>query len=91
MDVEIERQVMEDVIRTLDRRENENLPQVQLTKTEVHCSLLAPLFNHGRISSVVRAHYCSAGGRGFDSRDPTSTQGLKITEKSRYSLCTTSV
>ena len=90
MNVEKERQVMEDVIRTLDRRENENLPQVQLTKTEVHCSLLAPLCNHGRISSVGRAHYCRAGGRGFDSRDPTSTQGLKITEKSRYSLCTTS-
>ena len=67
MNVEKERQVMEDVIRTLDRRENENLPQVQLTKTEVHCSLLAPLFNHGRINSVVRAHYCRAGGRGFDS------------------------
>ena len=55
MNAEKERQVMEDVIRTLDRHENENLPQVQLTKTEVHCSLLAPLFNHGRISSVVRA------------------------------------
>ena len=78
MNVEIERQVMEDVIRTLDRRENENLPQVQLTKTEVRCSLLAPFFNHGRISSVVRAHYCSARGRGFDSQDPTSTQGLKV-------------
>ena len=30
---------------------------------------------------------CRAGGRGFDSRDRTNTQGLKITEKWRYSLC----
>ena len=90
MNVEKERQVMEDVIRTLDRHENENLPQVQLTKTEVHCTLLAPLFNHGSISSVGRADNCRAGGRGSGSWDPSSTQGLKMTEKSRCSLCTTS-
>ena len=30
---------------------------------------------------------CRTGGRGFDSRDRTNTQGLKITEKWRYSLC----
>lgn len=35
VNAEKERQVMEDVIRTLDRHENENLPQVQLTKTEI--------------------------------------------------------
>ena len=36
---------------------------------------------HGRISSVGRALDCRAGGRGFDSRGRTNTQGLKITEK----------
>ena len=35
----------------------------------------------GRISSVGRAFDCRAGGRGFDSRGRTITQGLKITEK----------
>ena len=35
----------------------------------------------GRISLVSRALYCRAGGRGFDSRGRTNTQGLKITEK----------
>ena len=39
------------------------------------------LFNRGRTSSVGRALYCRAGGRGFDSRGRTNTQGLKITEK----------
>ena len=34
-----------------------------------------------RISAVVRALDCRAGGRGFDSRGRTNTQGLKITEK----------
>ena len=34
-----------------------------------------------RISSVGRALACKAGGRGFDSRDRTNTQGLKITRK----------
>ena len=43
-----------------------------------------------RISSVGRALDWRAVGRGFDSRDRTITQGLKITEKWRYSLCTAS-
>ena len=30
---------------------------------------------------------CRAGGRGFDSRGWTNTQGLKITEKWSHSLC----
>ena len=37
VNVEQERQVMEDVIRTLDRHENDNLPQVKLSATEVLC------------------------------------------------------
>ena len=37
--------------------------------------------NRGRISSVGRVFACGAGGQGFDSRDRTNTQGLKITEK----------
>ena len=37
VNVEQERQVMEDVIRTLDRHENDNLPQVKLGTTEVQC------------------------------------------------------
>ena len=36
-------------------------------------------FNRGKISSVGRALDCRAGGRGFDSRDRTNTQGLEIT------------
>ena len=43
--------------------------------------LLIELTNHGRISSVGRALDCRAGGRGFNSRGRTNTQGLKITEK----------
>ena len=39
-----------------------------------------------RISSVGRALDCRAGGRGFDFRSRTNTQGLKITEKWRYFL-----
>ena len=35
----------------------------------------------GRTRSVGRALDCRAGGRGFDSRGWTNTQGLKITEK----------
>ena len=35
----------------------------------------------GRFNSVGRALDCRAGGRGFDSRGQTNTQGLKITEK----------
>ena len=46
--------------------------------------------NRGRISSVGRAFDCRAGGRGFDSRGRTITQGLKMTEKWRYFLCTAS-
>ena len=45
------------------------------------------VFNRSRISSVVRALDCGAGGRGFDSRDRNNTHGLKITGKWRYSLC----
>ena len=45
--------------------------------------------NRGRISSVGRALDCRAGGRGFNSRDRTNTQGLafEMTEKWRYYLC----
>ena len=32
-------------------------------------------------SSIGRALDCKAGGRGFDSRGRTNTQGLNITEK----------
>ena len=40
----------------------------------------APPINRGRISSVGRgALVCRAGGRGFDSRGRTNTQGLKKT------------
>ena len=46
--------------------------------------------NRGRISSVGRAFDCRAGGRGFESRGRTITQGLKMTEKWRYFLCTAS-
>ena len=44
------------------------------------CSVCPPavgLANRGRISSVGRALDCRAGGRGFDSRGRTNTQGLK--------------
>ena len=41
----------------------------------------------GLAQSVERVH-CKAGCRGFNSRGRTNTQGLKITEKWRYSLCT---
>ena len=43
--------------------------------------------NRSRISSVGRALDCRAGGHGFDSRDRTNTQRLKITEKWGYCLC----
>ena len=43
-------------------------------------------FNRGMISSVGRALDCRAGGRGFDSRDRTNAQGLKITEKMKVLL-----
>ena len=48
------------------------------------------LFDRGRTSSVDRAFHCKEGGRGFDSRGRTITQGLKMTEKWRYFLCTAS-
>ena len=35
----------------------------------------------GRVSAVVRALACRAGGRGFYSRGRANTQGPKITEK----------
>ena len=34
-----------------------------------------------RVSSVGRTFDCRVGGRGFDSRGRTNSQGLKITEK----------
>ena len=37
--------------------------------------------NRGRISSVGRAFDCRTGGRRFESRGRTITQGLKMTEK----------
>ena len=43
VNVEQERQVMEDVIRTLDRHENDNLPQVKLSTTEVLYSRNQPI------------------------------------------------
>ena len=42
---------------------------------------VAYLAYRGRISSVGGALDCRAGGRGFDSRGRTNSQGLKITEK----------
>ena len=38
-------------------------------------------FDRDRISSAGRALDCRARGHGFDSRDRTNTQGLKMTEK----------
>ena len=40
----------------------------------------------GRTSSASRVMDCRQGRRGFDSRDQTNTQGLKMTEKWRYCL-----
>ena len=42
-------------------------------------ALLVSLNTKGKISSVGTALDCRAGGRGFDSRGQTNTQGLKIT------------
>ena len=53
----------------------------QVTMTSIDC---------GRIRSVGRALDCRAEGRGFDSQGRTITQGLRMTEKRGYSLCTTS-
>ena len=44
-------------------------------------------FYRDSTSTIGRALDCRARGRGFESRDRTITQGLKITEKWRYSLC----
>ena len=46
--------------------------------------LLMKYYQFLRNVSVGRALYCRTGGRGFDSRGRTNTQGLKITEKWRY-------
>ena len=51
------------------------------------------IYNFGYLTAAVLAQSvervdCRAGGRGFDSWGRTNTQGLKITEKWRYSLCT---
>ena len=43
--------------------------------------------DQGRISSIGKALDRWAGGRGFDPRGRTNTQGLKITEKWRNYLC----
>ena len=53
------------------------------------CNIYA-FYACSRISSVGRVFDCRAGGRGFDSRGRTITQGLKMTEKWRYFLCTAS-
>ena len=41
----------------------------------------------GLAQSVSRVLDCRAGGCGFNSRDWTNTQSLKMTEKWRYCLC----
>ena len=57
------------------------------SKERMGCVILSYYCYRGRIISVGRAFDCRAGGRGFDSRDRTNTQGVKITEKWRYFLC----
>ena len=68
-----------DVIQFFSRRELQTLP---LGLNTVKVAL-----NRDRISSVGRALDCGAGGRGFDSRDWTNTQGLKIAEEWRCFFC----
>ena len=46
------------------------------------------VFTAAVLAQSVERVDCRAGGRGFDSWGRTNTQGLKITEKWRYSLCT---
>ena len=58
VNVEKERQVMEDVIRTLDRHENENLPQVQLGRTEVKHSSKFFVFIDIK-SQLERQYFCT--------------------------------
>ena len=53
-----------------------------LELTKAGRTIIEKGFNRGRISSVGRALDCRAGGRGFDSRGRTNTQGLKTTENS---------
>jgi len=48
---------------------------------KAHVGNILEIILHGRISSVGRMFDCGVGGRGFDSRGRTSTQGLKVTEK----------
>ena len=60
------------------------LPLITYSEVVTHIIIF---FDRGRFSSVGRVLDCRAGGRGFDSRGRTNTQGLKITEKWRYSLC----
>ena len=54
---------------------------LQLYRIDIFLEIHLVYFNRGRISSVGRALDCRAGGRRFDSRGRTNTQGLKITEK----------
>ena len=54
-----------------------------LVRIRLRCMSL----NCGRISSVGRALNCRAGGRGFDFRDRTDTQGLKIAKEWRCFFC----
>ena len=42
------------------------------------------------LAQLVERVDCRAGGRGFDSRGQTNTQGLKITKKWSHSLCSAS-
>ena len=62
------------------------LPQLQL-QTSTHQLYWKIYFHRGSVSLVCRGCDCGAGGRGFDSQGWANTQGLKITEKWRYSLC----
>ena len=50
---------------------------VKLLKTSTQFPSCAKNFLVSRISSFGRALDCRAGGRGFDTRDQTDTQGVK--------------
>ena len=56
-------------------------PILNAKSGETNVSNVFLILYRGRIISVGRALDCRAGGRGFDSRGRTNTQGLKITEK----------
>ena len=62
-----------------------NILCMALTIISMDCEQPPPISTSsnisGRISSVGRALDCRARGRGFNSRDRTNTQGLKMTEK----------